>query len=330
MLNGREDRMPSLFRLAGLTAAGAAAAAGGWMAYSRFLVDHHRPLRPALAAERRRLVSRTADTIEYYADDSTPGTPLLLVHSINAAASAKEMRPLFDHFRNHRPVFAPDLPGFGFSERRDRPYTPYIYADAIAELAEAAGRGKPVDVVALSLSCEFAAMAAVARPEFFRSLVLISPTGLDEKPPRGVRNASWLEWTGRRLPIQPYYDLLVTRRSIDYQLKKHFSGPVDPDLAAYAYDTAHQPEARFAPMRFIEGELFSPTIRTDAYEALNIPVHVLYDRDPYVGFAALPEMLTRPNWSATRIPGTWGMPHFDRPRETTATLDEFWKRLQRH
>ena len=74
---------------------------------------------------------------------------MLLVHSINAAPSAMEMKPLFDHYRHRRPVYAPDLPGFGASERGDRPYTPELYADALAQFLEHVIRER-ADVVPLS------------------------------------------------------------------------------------------------------------------------------------------------------------------------------------
>ena len=48
------------------------------------------------------------------------GPPLLLVHSVNAAASAAEVRPLHEHYRATRTVLSLDLPGYGFSDRSDR------------------------------------------------------------------------------------------------------------------------------------------------------------------------------------------------------------------
>ena len=71
---------------------------------------------------------------------STPSAPtghrpLLLIHSVNAAGSAYEVRPLFDHARATRPVYAIDLPGFGLSERSDRAYTPRLMTDAVLAAA---------------------------------------------------------------------------------------------------------------------------------------------------------------------------------------------------
>lgn len=70
-------------------------------------------LAPALSAERF-----TFDGLSCYV--AGKGPPLLLVHSVNPAASAAEVRPLFDHYRATRTVFALDLPGFRFSDRSDR------------------------------------------------------------------------------------------------------------------------------------------------------------------------------------------------------------------
>lgn len=135
------------------------------------------PLPEALAAERRTVELPQIGRVSYYADTAVAGTPLVLIHSINAAASAIEMKPLFGHYRHQRPVYALDMPGYGFSDRADRTYTPEFFAQTIlAFLTQVVG--EPADVVALSLSSEFVARTAVAAPAQFRSLTLISPAAL--------------------------------------------------------------------------------------------------------------------------------------------------------
>ena len=62
---------------------------------------------------------------------ATGQTPILLVHSINASASAFEVAPLYDHYRQTRPTYAVDLPGFGLSDRSDRAYTIRLMTDAL-------------------------------------------------------------------------------------------------------------------------------------------------------------------------------------------------------
>src|SRR5690606_13097347 len=140
----------------GSMAAGALAMAGGWMLYSHLVVDHNMLLPPAIDSDLFFYRDPQAGLLYYYADRQQEGRPLVLVHSINAGASAYEMRPIFERYRRQRPVYALDLPGFGFSERTDRAYSPALYEQAISNfLANVVGG--PADVVALSLGSEFAA-----------------------------------------------------------------------------------------------------------------------------------------------------------------------------
>jgi hypothetical protein len=88
---------------------------------------------------------------------------------------------------------------------------------------------------------------------------------------------------------------------------------------------ADQPGARFAPLSFISGQLFTRDIRETVYERLTQPTLVLYDRDEFASFDALPTTLVRrPNWAAERVAPTKGLPHFEQLGKTTAALDRFW------
>jgi len=114
-------------------ALGSAGPALEWIAVSSFGIDHRRALQPAVQAEHR-VIRTEAGNLFCYADTSAPGRQPLLIHSVNAAASSIEMRPLFELFRGKRPVYALDLPGFGFSSSRDQVYSPDLYKQAILDL----------------------------------------------------------------------------------------------------------------------------------------------------------------------------------------------------
>jgi pimeloyl-ACP methyl ester carboxylesterase len=299
-----------------------------WLLYSRFVLSHQRPLPKAIDARRREEDLPGFGLISHYEDTAVEGTPLVLLHSINAAASAYEMKPLFERYRGSRPVYAPDLPGFGFSSRPDRVYTPDFYSEAIATWIERrVYLGKPVDAVALSLTCEFAAHAALRHPNLFRSLAMISPTGFDRDS--AGENRRTVERVRKTLSMplwsQAFYDALVTKPSIRFYLKKAFVGPIDEGLAEYDYETSHQPGARYAPLYFVAGNLFSAEIQPSVYGSISAPSLVIYDHDEYVGFDRLPEFVKlHPNWSAVRIPDTGSMPHFESRVETAGALDTFW------
>ena len=303
----------------------AATVAGGWLGYSALAIEHDAPLPPAVEAERRTFTTAGVDPVSYYVDRSQEGRPLVLVHSINAAASAFEMKPLFEHYRRERPVYAIDLPGYGFTDRRDRVYSPPLFVDTLRAFLQSEV-GVPADLVALSLGSEFAATVALTEGESVRSLALLSPTGFGE--PRSIApDTSEKIRTAVNFPLwgQAIFDLLVTRRSINYYLGKNFAGAPNDEMIDYAYATAHQPGARNAPYYFISGQLFTWDIRERIYEQLNTPTLVLYDKDPNISFALLPAAVERnPNLRMLRVGPSCGLPHWEKLEETVQALDDFW------
>lgn len=320
----------------GLPFAGwAAIAAGGWILYSHFGINHRVPLPEAIPANRESFFSKSAGRVSYYSELSGSGRPVVLVHSINAAASAYEVSPLFLYFRGQRPVYALDLPGFGFSERADRIYTPRLYEEALVDFISSQVK-QPADVIALSLSGEFASRSALSHPEWFNSLTLISPTGLGEKflPKNNpVLNLPFghIAHALLTLPLwsRPLFDLLVTRTSIELFLKMSFVGHVPSGLVEYAYASSHQPGAEHAPLYFVTGKLFTPQVRTQVYERLKVPVLVIYDRDPYTSFERLPDVLLKnPFWQAVRIVPSRGLPHFERLADTVEVIEGFWNGIR--
>lgn len=309
------------------------AAAGGWIAYSRMAINHNVILPEALPVVRREFESPIAGRISYYQNEEVSGRPLVFIHSINAAASAYEMRPIFLHFMGTRPVYALELPGYGFSERLDRNYTPELFVEAIIDFLSTQIR-EPADVMALSLSSEFAARAALERPDLFNSLVLVSPTGFALRSEvKASQNASRSGMSDFLHPLfafplwsRPFFDLLTTRASIEAFLRQSFVGAVPPDLIDYAYATAHQAGAEHVPLYFISGKLFSPDIRKAVYERLQTRTLVLYDRDNYTSFELLPETLAKNEaLQAVRLVPSLGLPQYERPEDTAEVLQTFWK-----
>lgn len=299
-------------------------AVGGWLLYQSLKPDTV-PLPEAIEAQRTSFSAEPAGQLSYYVDKQQPGRPLLLIHSINAAASSFEMKPLFNHYRAARPVYALDLPGYGFSERGEqRPYLPKLYSQAIIDMLETQV-GEPADVIVMSLSCEFAARAAVNRPELFTSLTFISPAGFNARPV-DLPGESIFPILNFPLWGQPLFELLTVRPSIHYFLQKNFVGAVPEPMVEYAYATAHQPAARIAPLYFLSGQMFSPDIRPAVYEKLTVPTLVIYDQDPNLSFDKLPDVLAaNPAWQAERVAPSLGLPHWEILTETTAAIDRFWQ-----
>ncbi|GAA3807422.1 hypothetical protein GCM10022625_02960 [Deinococcus aetherius] len=301
----------------------------GWTLFSRLRVPHDLTPPPALDAERRTLNGRAGPVNVYVAGS---GAPLLLIHSVNAAASAYEVRPLFEQYRTSRRVYALDLPGFGFSDRSDRDYTPRLMTDAVHDVLDeiALESGESVDALAVSLGGEFLARAAAERPDRFRSVALVTTTGFGRNEQfygglgstrgrpgikRAYENPLW---------AQPFYDLLASAPSLRFFLAQTFGSyaAVDEGLLRYDYPTSHVPGARHAPFAFIGGLLFGADIDR-VYEALTVPVWLAYGtRDRFTDFGDLSNVERRPNWSLTPF-DTGALVYFEEPARFTAAYDAF-------
>lgn len=282
-------------------------------------------LRPAVQAERRSLELPGFGKVSYYASPQGTGRPLILAHAVNAAGSAYEMKPVWDMFVGSRPLYALEWPGFGSSDRPDTEYTPDLMSRALQALVSQLG--SEVDVVALSLGSEFAARAALAEPRI-RTLALISPSGFGV--PTGSSQEAAEQDGGNSLYGflnaigDPLFGLLSTRFLLEFFLDRSFRGSVPVDALDYAQETTRQPGAKFAPIYFVSGRLFTRNAYVLLYDKLTIPVLVLFDQDGFVSFDSLPTFAQKSNVNVVRIPETDGLPHFEKPSAVKAALNAFW------
>jgi pimeloyl-ACP methyl ester carboxylesterase len=260
------------------------------------------------------------------------GPPMVLVHSVNAVPSAAEMRPLFEHYRATHTVFAIDLPGFGLSDRSDRHYDPRLMTDALHALAEQVRRrcgAVPIDALAASLSCEFLARAAVEQPTRWGRLAFVSPTGLNgmkshRGPPGSTRAMPWLYALVTAKPwTQALYCGLTKPAVIRYFLQRTWgSKSIDEILWAYDVLTARQPGARFAPLHFLSGGLFSQDIHR-IYETLPQPVWMSHGvRGDFKDFRGKRLVHDRGNWQTT-VYETGALPYFEVPSAFFEEFDAF-------
>ena len=197
----------------------------------------------AVSGERREFSGRLGPLSYYVSGPAGAATPpLLLIHSVNAAASAYEVRPLYEHYRPaHR--LCDGSAGLRFL-RSQRPrlhirlMTDAVHAD-VEEIRQRQGPG-PIDAFALSLSSEFLARAASEAPERFRTLALVSPPVSSKRAPSaspGQQSRQGLALRRFHVPLwsRGFYDLLTSRRGVRFFLGKTW-GANDIDEGLLEYD----------------------------------------------------------------------------------------------
>jgi len=106
------------------------------------------------------------------------------------------MIPLAERLAHYRPVYAPDLPGFGRSDHPARPLDIPGLADALASWMRVSGIERAA-LLGNSLGCQVIADLALRYPERAERLVLVGPT-MDQ------RGRNVLEQTRRLLAAAPY------------------------------------------------------------------------------------------------------------------------------
>jgi pimeloyl-ACP methyl ester carboxylesterase len=213
--------------------------------------------------------------IAWYRNGS--GEPLLLVHSINAAASAFEMRKPFRDLADQYQTNAIDLLGYGESDRPARRYQASDYIDLLITALQRIG--KPTTLLASSLGAAYAIAAAAACPELVRGLVLFCPTGIKQlADPPGA--AGYAVYHLLRSPIgHGLFRALTSKASTRYFLQSQaYANPasIDAETLDGFYRSSHAPGAIYAPICFLSG-LLNCRIDSD-FTRLQQPILLIWGR----------------------------------------------------
>ncbi len=279
-----------------------------------------------LTGEQESIVVDGGAVVFYHAGPSAPPTgierpvPLLLIHSINASASAFEVKPLYEHYRPQRPVYAIDLPGYGKSDRSGRAYTLRLMTDAVLALVDLIATrhgGIAIDAIAVSLSSEYLARAAVENPSGFRTACLVSATALNRSrpfygPPGSTRGKTWLLKVLGRAPWSDALFRLLTRPGVIrfFLAKTWGSKSIDEGLFEYDLLTTRVPGASNAPFYFLSAFLFSADI-SRIYEAMTVPVLLLHGtKGDFVDYRDAPRLERDFGWSVS-VMQTGALPYFE-------------------
>ena len=100
-------------------------------------------------------------------------SPVVLVHGLGV--SSRYMTPTAVRLAPHRRVYAPDLPGFGRSEKPGRALNLAELADALSAWMEEVKIPRAV-LLGNSIGCQVIVELALSRPRLVERIVLVSPT----------------------------------------------------------------------------------------------------------------------------------------------------------
>ena len=184
-------------------------------------------------------------SIFYKVLGSAGAPPLVLLHTPGIGASAHEMQYLMPALARTYRVYAPDLLGFGLSDRPGRQYSAALYSSLCQDFLRDVVKG-PATLVASGLSCNYAVSVAAGTPDLCPALILISPHALQGHARPGL--------PGAEMPVfkSLLYPLLSTR--LGFLLTRGRGRGEKTDFAEF-YAQTHQLGAEHAVMALLAGKL---------------------------------------------------------------------------
>ncbi len=278
----------------------------------------------------QKFIQTSLGTIAYYTpvgapwtiDDSQP--TIVFLHSFGGGSSAYEWSKVYVAFADTHHIIAPDLIGWGNSAHPARDYRVEDYLTTIAELIQQVS-SSPVTVVASSLTGAIAVRLAVQKPELFRSLYLVCPSGFDD----------FGQGAGRRIPLQiintPILDRFIytigatneiaVRNFLEQFLFADRTRITDEMVAAYL-DSAQQPNAEYSALAFLRGDLY---FDLSLYlSQLTVPTSILWGESAQFTNAALGQRLAQLNPQAVRefqvLSQAGVLAHLEQPGVVTGLL----------
>ncbi|MCB1057366.1 MAG: alpha/beta fold hydrolase [Acidobacteria bacterium] len=186
------------------------------------------------------------------------GPPILLLHSFGPGHDSLEWRGAAELLAARHRIFAPDLLGWGHSDKPALTYDGELYVQLIQDFLEDVV-GERALLVASGLSAAYAVQIAVDQPQLVRGLGLVCPLGLDlhgEEP--DFKDA--LLYRLMRLPVMGTAALNVytSRAGIASHLRGEVYAAqerVDAALVEHHYRASHGSGAQGALAAYLAGYL---------------------------------------------------------------------------
>lgn len=190
------------------------------------------------------------------------GKPVILLHGGGVDSARLSWEPVIDRLGETFRVFAPDLPGYGQSDKPDVTYSVDYYTDFLHGLMDALGLEK-ASLIGISLGGGIALNFTLNYPKRVEHLIPVDPYGLTSR--YMLHHISWVyvhtflnEWS---------YSLYKNRKTAEKLIRAsgifHHPELITPDLMDDLYAAATAPDAGKAFTSLQRSEFGWKRVRTD-------------------------------------------------------------------
>lgn len=175
------------------------------------------------------------------------GSPILLVHDLNAHSSGYEWKKTASLLAENHTVYILDLLGCGRSDKPNITYTNFLYVQMINDFIKNV-IGEKTDVIATGESASFVVMACNTGEDLIGKIAMVNPLSLSELaqiPSKRTKSLKLLI----QMPIigTLLYNILQTRKNIEETFRtKYFYniGKVENTTVKIYCESAHTGNAR--------------------------------------------------------------------------------------
>jgi pimeloyl-ACP methyl ester carboxylesterase len=256
---------------------------------------------------------------------------LVFLHGFGGGSSAYEWSKVYPAFASDYRVIAPDLIGWGRSEHPERNYTDIDYIDSIIEFIEKIA-SEPVIVIASSLTAAFTIRAAIQRPELFKALILTTPAGLSDFA-EDYRRSIFAQIISVPFLDQFFYSagLATSNGILNFLQTRQFAQPkrVYPEIVDAYLKSAQQPNAQYAALSFVRGDLCFDLSRY--ITQLTTPTAILWGQQSQFTSPEIGKRLAAMNPEAIKIfqeiPEVGLTPQLELPAVTIGLIRDFLPKL---
>jgi pimeloyl-ACP methyl ester carboxylesterase len=281
----------------------------------------------------------TLGTMVYYSPNQPPWPQikpdlrptLVFLHGFGGGSSAYEWSKVYPAFASDYRVIAPDLIGWGRSEHPERNYTDIDYIGTIIEFLEQIAP-EPVIVIASSLTAAFTIRAAIQRPELFKALILTTPAGLSDFA-EDYRRSIFAQIISVPFLDQFFYSagLATSNGILNFLQTRQFAQPkrVYPEIVDAYLKSAQQPNAQYAALSFVRGDLCFDLSRY--VTQLTTPTAILWGQQSQFTSPEIGKRLAAMNPEAIKIfqeiPEVGLTPQLELPAVTIGLIRDFLPKL---
>ena len=263
----------------------------------------------------------------HYLTAGESGSPVVLLHGAGIDSAHLSWAETIESLAQEHRVYAPDLPGYGQSDRPDVLYNAEFYINFLARLFDAWQLSK-ASLVGLSMGGAIVLGFTLAHPERVEKLVPVDPYGI--MPKVAWHRTSYL-YVHSPLNELSYWFFAKSRSMVRWSLLSSLiSSPerLTDRLIDEVYEASKHPQAGKAFSSFQRHDLTWDGLRTnylDRLSTIQAPTLFIHgEKDPGVPLTYARQAHERVKGSRLHVmQGCLHWPMRDRPEEFNRVLGEF-------